>query len=97
MEVQLHPNSASEFVWDEGNARELSRHKVTPSEVEEVFSAGASWLPNKKNRSGNWKMIGYTNGGRVLTLILFWDEEKRSLRAITGWDSTKSERTRYLI
>ena len=55
-----------------------------------------SWAPNKRNRAGKWLMIGRTFGGRVLTIVIALDGEGRSARAITGWDSTRGEQTRYL-
>ncbi len=41
-------------------------------------------------------MIGYTDGGRALTLNVEMHEDTRNLRVITGWDCTQGERTRYL-
>src|SRR5579871_5820901 len=44
---------------------------------------------------GDYKMIGRTDGGRLLTIVVRWDLSRRTLRPITGWDSTAGERTRY--
>ena len=83
----VHPSEASEFEWDEGNESELAGHSVTLDEVEQVFDNGPEWIPNKRNRAGDWKMVGYTNGGRSLTIIVRETGYGYHLRAITGWDS----------
>lgn len=92
----MHPTYASEFIWDEGNEEELHRHGISPVEVEQVFEGNSVWAPNKKGMSGDWKMVGVTKGGRVLTIILAWEEQELRIRAITGWDTTKGERANYL-
>jgi len=52
-------------------------------------------VPNRR-RSGDWLLIGRTDGGRVLTLVLVYKERQRLLRVFTGWPSTIGERRRYL-
>ena len=83
----MHPSEASEFEWDERNQSELWRHHIVPEEVEEVFDNHPVWNPNKHNRAGDWKMVGRTNGGRRLTVVVRHLEDRYLLRAITGWDS----------
>lgn len=90
----MHPRDAEGFEWDEANEAKLWGHGIRAWEVEEVFVNGPVWAPNKKGRSGDYLMVGRTNGGRWLTLPL---EVKvtRQLRAITGWDSSDGELSRY--
>lgn len=76
--------------------RKIARHHLTPLEVEAVFDNEPGWKPNKRGMAGNWKMIGRTNGGRILTVIVLWKEEQRILRAITEWGAGKGDRTEYL-
>jgi uncharacterized DUF497 family protein len=83
----MHPSQATEFEWDDANERELWRHRIAPGEVEEVFDNHPAWIPNKRNRAGDWKMVGRTNGGRSVTVVVRHDEDSLLLRAITGWDS----------
>ena len=83
----VHPADASEFEWDEGNESELARHRVRTEEVEEVFNNHPDWRPNKRNRSGDWRMTGQTNGGRRLVVIVRQVAFGHVLRAITGWDA----------
>jgi hypothetical protein len=82
--------------WDEGNLSELGAHAIADRDVEDVYAGGPVWVPNRKLRSGDWKMVGRTRTGRAITVIVAWNEIRRSLRPITGWDCTPGERTRYL-
>ena len=92
----MHPSQAEGFEWDDGNLEELARHSIRDIEVEQVFENEPKFGPNRGGRSGDWKMIGRTNGGRVLTIIVLAQPATRTLRAITGWNSTTGERRRYV-
>ena len=92
----MKPWHAESFDWDDGNDLELASHGISQEEVESVFEEGPVWAPNKKDRAGDWLMIGRTAGGRALTIPLRLDETRLAPRPITGWDSTAGERTRYL-
>lgn len=99
------PEEAEAFEWDDdederGNTAHLAEDRADRPgipwwEVEEVFENGGFFVPNKKGRSGTWKMLGLTKGARRLTVIVEYDEVRRILRPITGWDCTSEERTRY--
>lgn len=41
-------------------------------------------------------MIGWTTGGRALAIIVTVNGPAETLRAITGWDATAGDVTRYL-
>jgi hypothetical protein len=92
----MKPWLAEEIEWDDGNERELAAHRISPAEVHELFEAGPQWVPNRKYRAGDWKMVGYTASGRAITVIVSWDESWARLRPVTGWDCTRGEKTRYL-
>lgn len=83
------------FEWDQGNESELARHRIVPEEVEQVFDNDPAWASNKRNRPGNRLMVGRTNSSRVLTIVVRIAPEQGLIRAITGWDSTRGERSRY--
>jgi hypothetical protein len=89
------PASAAAWEWDDGNERELASHKITAMEVYEVWMGRPIWIPNKRHRSGDWKMLGRTAGGRRLSVVVRFYEDRAVLRAITGWDSTPGELARY--
>ena len=92
----VHPDDAEAFDWNYGNVEELARHSITPFEVEEVFANERSWMPNKRSGVGNWMMIGRTDGGRLITVVILFTEDNRTIRPITGWDSDTGERTEFV-
>ncbi len=92
----MHPAHAVGFEWDEENEEKLARHGIRPEEVEQVFLNGPAWVPNKKNRRGAWKMVGWTNEGRTLTIIINVRDEVAALDVVTGYDATSGDVTRYL-
>jgi uncharacterized DUF497 family protein len=92
----MRPWEAEGFEWDEGNESELwGPHRILPWEVEDVFWNAPVWVPNKKEGSGDYKMIGRTNGGRRLTIVVETKEVTRMLRPVTGWETTGGELSRY--
>lgn len=102
----MGPEDAEAFEWDPddedtGNTAHLAESRpdrpgIAWWEAEEVFSNSGVFVPNKKEGTGDWKLVGRTDGGRLLTLVVHYDEIRRVLRVITGWDTTRGERSRYL-
>lgn len=90
-----NPSQALYWAWREGDEDELHEHRITPEEVYEVWANQPQFARNKRRRAGDWKMMGRTDGGRRLTIVLRYDGEARSVRPITGWKSTDGEITRY--
>jgi hypothetical protein len=86
------PWQAEGFEWNDGNESELWGHRIEPWEVEEVFLNDPVWRRNKRDRSGDYKMMGVSDGGRYLTIVVAVSPTDWSLRAVTGWDSTPRER-----
>ena len=92
----MYPRDAEGFEWDEEeNEAELWIHRIRSWEVEQVFLSRPVWVRNRKGRSGDFKMVGRTNGGRRLTITVQVKAMKRQLRPITGWESTRSELSKY--
>ena len=92
----MHPADAVDLEWDDWNEAELAAHGVESWEVVEVFYNQPVWVPNRRHRAGDWKMVGWTDAGRALTIIVRTRPETASLYLITGWDATAGDRTRYL-
>jgi uncharacterized DUF497 family protein len=92
----MKPWRVERFDWNEGNESELAAHQITVSEVEEVFYGDPTWSPNRRERSAAWKMVGFTKGGRALTIVVEVLERSASIRPVTGWACSQGERTRYL-
>ncbi len=91
----MHPESADNFEWDEHNESKLIGHGVQPWEVEEVFDNEPVWALNKNHASGDWLMVGRTNGGRALKIVITVIADQRAIRPITGWDCSTGDLTRY--
>lgn len=99
-----HPSSATRIEYepgDEASGREgalehLARHAVSASEIEQVFQNFPCWLRNKKERRANWRMIGYTDGGRALDIKVLWDEDRGTLLPITGMTASDADCRKYL-
>lgn len=94
--MPTHPRYAEFIDFDEGNESELAAHHISAAEVTQLLLNGPAWAPNMKGRAGLWLAVGYTNGGRALTLPVVYDDSRGAVRPITGWESTAGERTRYL-
>ncbi len=87
----MHPSQASGIEWDDGNEWELGRHGISLVDVLQVFVNDPVWARNKHNRSAQFKMVGRTDGGRRLTVIVLMAADSDLARPITGWDSTRGE------
>jgi len=61
---------------------------------EEVYANGAPIYMNKASGTGEWLMIGTTDGDRALTIVMNYDSVRRCIRAFAGWESTPSETVR---
>ncbi len=81
----------SDFDWDEENHAHIARHKVTPSEIEEVFRRRyALEISDPVDGEERFLAYGTTAGGRYLT-VAFTEREGR-IRPITTWTMTREER-----
>lgn len=86
------PWEAEGFDWaTERVIEKLADRRISQFQVEEVFLNGAAFKSNRIDQTGDWLMIGLTNRGRPLTVVVLVIDETRSLRPITGWDSSISE------
>jgi uncharacterized DUF497 family protein len=70
-----------EYEFDED---ELAGHGVTIDEAVEVIW-GDFEVRRNKSYHGGYQMIGRTDGGRLLKLIVY-EKSKGLIRVITGWD-----------
>jgi hypothetical protein len=68
----------------EFDEHELAADEVTVDEVVEVMWNGFEVRRNKRY-SGGYQLIGSTDGGRKLKLIVY-EKHKGLIRVKTGWD-----------
>ncbi len=64
------PRDAEVLEWDEHNEAKIARHGVSTEEIEQLWQIGPVVLPNRADRSGLYKLIGRTAGGRPLVVTL---------------------------
>src|SRR5258708_40134330 len=93
-----HPSQATSFDWNEGNETELetSEHPIAPWEAEEVFWNKPSWSRNTQARSGGWRLVGRTHGGRPRTVRAKYRERKGTLRVSTGMTAAQGRSSKCL-
>lgn len=77
----------AELEFDDYNEEELRRHGISPIEVMQMLENAFTIRRNKKSGSGDRQLIGVTNGGRRVTVILASTPVPDRWRPVTGWDS----------
>lgn len=86
------------FDWDEGNSdKNWEKHKVSRLESEQVFfnDPFVVYMDEKHSqKEARYLVMGVTNKGRTLTLILTLRMNKL-IRVISARDMSKNERRAY--
>ena len=98
-----HPSSAEVIAYEpgdehtgrEGTLEHFAHHQISAAEIEQVFINSPMWWRNKKGRRANWRMVGETDGGRLLDIKVFWDEDRGVLIPITGLSLSEADRRKY--
>ena len=81
------------ITWDEDTTDHISRHAVSPEEVEEVLF-NASDLPRiMRGKENRYLAYGKTSAGRFLLVVLII--ANRKTRIITARDMTDREKKFY--
>ncbi len=76
----------AEIEWDEHNELHATRHKVSALEIEQALCNGPVYRRNKRERSGDYIAVGYTDGGRHVAVVVAWKADTKSIRPITAWE-----------
>jgi uncharacterized DUF497 family protein len=83
-----------EFDWDAVNTRHLKRHRVTPTEFEELVSGDPFYLEYQaENHEQRYKVLGLTKARRVP--IGVWTPRDGRVRAITAYAASRTYRDLY--
>ncbi|UCH24805.1 MAG: BrnT family toxin [Trueperaceae bacterium] len=80
------------FIWDEINLRKVERHRLTPEEIEEVFTDPTGDVRRTRKSVGGqvrYQIIGRTESGRLLKVP--FEISKRGIRPITAFDAGKRD------
>ena len=79
--------------WDQETVDHISKHSVTPEEVEQVLFNELDAPLIMGGREGRYLAYGRTNGGRLLFIV--WIIRYRRTIIITARDMSNSERQFY--
>jgi uncharacterized DUF497 family protein len=80
------------LIWDDWNVGHIAEHGVAPEEVEEVCYSERCW--NKRGRSERRYVLGQTEDGRYLSIILA-PRGGGAFYTITARDMDRKERRLY--
>jgi uncharacterized DUF497 family protein len=81
------------ITWDEDTAEHISRHAVSPEEVEEVLFNDSDLPRIMRGKENRYLAYGKTNAGRFLLVVLIITNRKT--RIITARDMTDREKKFY--
>jgi len=78
-----------------GGSRKLRDRGIEEWEAYEVWLNQHVTVRNKRNRAASHRLIGLTDSGRMLTILVRADEDGRAWLIVNGWGASKAERTLY--
>ncbi len=78
--------------FDDENTGHVARHGVAPEEIEQITGNDYVTARNTHDPDNRIRMIGRTDGGRVLTVVLEATRDDVVWRPVTAWDSKPEER-----
>jgi uncharacterized DUF497 family protein len=81
------------ITWDDDTADHISRHAVSPEEVEEVLFNDSDLPQIMRGKENRYLAYGKTNAGRFLLVVLII--ANRKTRIITARDMTEREKKFY--
>jgi len=81
------------ITWDDGTADHISRHAVSPEEVEELLFNDSDSPRIMRGKENRYLAYGKTNAGRFLLVVLII--ANRKTRIITARDMTDREKKFY--
>jgi uncharacterized DUF497 family protein len=87
--------SEIEFEWDDDNISHLGRHRILPTEAEEVFGNDPVIREYDEAGEDRWTALGTTKLLRVLVLI--FTVRGTRIRVFTGWDADRKTKKAYFV
>jgi len=92
----MDPRDAQELWWDDDNYEHFEgRRGIHYWEAEEVFANGPVFTRNPRSGGGDYFMIGQTDSGNFLTIVVDMLADWQALLPITAWHSTAAEKDQY--
>ncbi|MDP3734857.1 MAG: hypothetical protein Q8R39_00295 [bacterium] len=84
--------SVHRLIWDTWNVAHIARHDITSEEVEGVCHGKPV---TSETRKGRIRVVGLTQSGRILTVILASTQEEGVYYPITARPADRKERRNY--
>ncbi|MBW1802253.1 MAG: BrnT family toxin [Deltaproteobacteria bacterium] len=81
------------ILWDQDTFDHISRHSVTPEEVEEVLFNENDLPVIMRGKEGRYLAYGKTEADRFLLIV--WVSKYRKTRIVTARDMTRKEKQFY--
>lgn len=72
--------------WNEANREHATRHGISVDEITQMLQNGPTVRRNRKGRSGDYYVLGDTDGGRHIVAVVAWDTNRQVVRPITAWE-----------
>ncbi|MEA3279583.1 MAG: BrnT family toxin [Thermodesulfobacteriota bacterium] len=83
------------LIWSSKNLEHITKHDVTPEEVEEICGKKSLILKApSKGQNPVYYVLGQTFAGRYLFSVIIYFGKSRGY-AVTARDMTKNEKRRY--
>ncbi len=79
--------------WDEHNIDHIALHGITDVEIDQMLSNTHILVPNKGHEPRLF-LVGTTNGGRALTVVVEPTRDYGTWRPITAWDADHYAKTK---
>ena len=79
--------------WDQETVNHISKHLVSPEEVEEILFNNLGPPLIMRGKEGRYLAYGKTHGGRLLLVV--WVFRHRKTKIITTRDMTQREKRFY--
>jgi hypothetical protein len=87
------PDVVHELLISEAATKKLGAREISEAEAEQLLRNINAIGPNPRGGEERRLLVGLTDGGRALTLVVERTLEPSTWLVITGWNSTKSQRT----
>ncbi len=86
----MKPWELLDLILDEDGVEHLWQHGIKEYEVREIFAGDHTWFRDGRLEPGDWYMIGWTDAGRALTVVVTVLATGH-LRPYSGWSPSKAE------
>ena len=80
------------FEWDDANLEHVGERGFAQFELDSVLDGAFFTLRNKRRRPGQYRVVGRTTGGRLVTIVVAPHPLAGVWRPVTALDADAEER-----